>query len=206
MCGPLALASRVRHGAYAGLSYFGGRLVSYTLLGALAGGAGHVLLLSPWARVAEAVFSWALAGLLLYTAISLLRGARPQTLVQIGRAPRTSRMGVLLARVADDPLLLGAATALLPCAALFSALVAAASLGDSARGAMAMASFAVVTGVVVLGVGQLAQLRLRMPRLRHAMGYALLFGAAVMLYRPIPMLRDDSGVPACHVAVQLVRR
>ena len=201
MCGPLALASRVRHGAYAGLSYFGGRLVSYTLLGALAGGAGRVLLLSPWARAAEAVFSWALAGLLVYTALSLLRGARRSTLLQLRRAPRTSRMGALLARVADDPLLLGAATALLPCAALFSALVAAAALGDSARGALAMASFAVVTGAVVIGVGQLAQLRLRLPRLRHWVGCALLVGAAIMIYRPIPMLRSGSGVPACHAVV-----
>ncbi|MDB4990399.1 MAG: putative rane copper tolerance protein [Myxococcaceae bacterium] len=201
MCGPIALASRVRYGSYAGLSYFGGRLVSYTLAGALAGSAGRVLLLSPWARATEAVLSWALAGLLLYTALALLRGARKTRLLQLRKRPRVSATGRMLALVADDPLLLGAATALLPCAALFSALVAAARLGDAAQGAAAMGTFASITGLVVVGVGQLARLRVHAPIFRRMVAAALLIGAFITVYRTLPLFGSDGEVPACHAVV-----
>ncbi|MEY4509830.1 MAG: hypothetical protein RLZZ450_1952 [Pseudomonadota bacterium] len=200
MCGPLALASRVRHGSYAGLSYFVGRLVTYSLLGSLAGGAGRVLLLSPWARVAEASLSWLLASTLAYTAWTLLRGPPRERLAKLGRAPRTSPFGAILARLADEPLLLGAATALLPCAALFTALVAAATLGSAALGALSMATFAVVTGAVVVGVAQLGRLRATWPGVRRVVGVTLLLGALLTAYRPVPMLRADGAVPACHLA------
>ena len=197
MCGPLALASRVRHGHHAGAAYFFGRLVSYTIMGSLAGGAGHVLRVGAWARGAEAALSWALAASLLYTAYRLLRGPAQRGLIKLGRAPQVSRIGSLLARLADEPLLLGAATALLPCAALFSALVAAASLGTALHGALAMSSFAAISGLVVVGVGQLAALRLRLPMLRQALVVALLLGAALTLYRPLPGLRADDGAAPC---------
>jgi sulfite exporter TauE/SafE len=199
MCGPIALASRVRHGGRAGLSYFAGRLVSYSLLGSLAGGVGRVLLLSSWARLAEAGLSWLLAATLTYTGWSLLRAAPRPRLSKLGRAPRTSRIGALLVHLADDPLLLGAATALLPCAALFSALVASATLGSAGYGALSLATFAIITGAVVVGVGQLARLRGRLPGLKQVVGAALLIGAAITAYRPVPMLRADSGVPVCHL-------
>lgn len=200
MCGPLAMAARVRRGSSAGAAYFLGRLVSYTLVGALAGGVGRVLLRGPGSRIVETALSWALAVLLTYTALGLLRGARRTRLLQLRRAPRASRIGSLLAHVADEPLLLGIATALLPCAALFSAAVAAAQLGDALQGAIAMASFALITGGVVVGVGELSQFRNLTPKLRPLFGVVLLLGAAVMLYRPIPMLRSLRGVPACHAA------
>lgn len=200
MCGPLALATRVRHGAHAGASYFVGRLVSYTLMGALAGGAGRVLLLGPWARAAEAILSWALAVSLVWTAHSLLRRAKPEQLLTLGRKPRASRAGALLARVADDALLLGAASALLPCAVLFTAWVAAARLGSASDGALSMASFAVVSGTVLSGVGQLARLRLQNRWLRQGVAAALLLGAGITAYRPVPMLRAGAAAPACHVA------
>ncbi len=196
MCGPLAAATRLRNGAGASLSYFGGRLVTYTVLGAFAGGAGRALVLSPWARWAEALLSWGLALMLLVTAYTLLRPAAASTLLRVGLRPRTNRVGRLLARVADDPLLLGAATALLPCAVLFAALLAAAALGTAAGGAVAMSSFAVVTGLVVLGVSQLGALQTRSPRLKKLLGTGLLIGAAITLYRPIPLLRSDA--PSCH--------
>jgi sulfite exporter TauE/SafE len=209
MCGPLALASRSRHGTSAGLSYFAGRLLTYTILGALFGGAGRVLLLTPWARAVEAGLSWLLACTLLYTAVSLLRTGR-ETLLVVGKKPRVSRAGRMLAHVADDPLLLGAATALLPCGALFSALVAAATLGTASSGALALASFASITGVVVVGIGELARLSVHTAGLRRGVAVALLCGAALTAYRPLPMLLAKEGVvPPCHAptgAVQTARK
>lgn len=201
MCGPLALSARVRRGGSATLSYFAGRLVSYTLLGALAGSLGHALLLSPWARWAEAGLSWLFALTLAYTAATLLRGPTQAPLLSLGTKPRTSWVGRLLARVADDPLLLGVATALLPCGALFSALTAAAALGSAGAGAIAMSTFAILTGVAVIGVGQLA-LRVRTlgtsRQHKRALAVVLALGAIVMLLRPLPMLRESDAPPACH--------
>jgi len=198
MCGPLALSSRVRGGAGATISYFGGRIVSYTVAGAIAGSVGHALLLSPWARWAEAVLSWLLAATLLFAGLSALRTGRAPRLVALGKGPRVSLLGRVLARLADDPLLLGAATALLPCSALFSALAAAAALGSARDGALAMLAFSALTGAAIVGVAQLGGLRTRGPVFQRALGAALLVGAVVMGMRPIPMLRAGEGVPACH--------
>ena len=200
MCGPLALASHVRAGRGASRAYFVGRLVSYTLLGAIAGSAGRVLLHSAWARWTEAMLSWSLAALLLFSALRLLRERRSQEpLIRLGARPRSSWVGRALAHVAGDPLLLGVATALLPCGALFAALAAAAAQGGPALGALSMASFAAITGLAVVGVGRFSMLRAHGPGVRRATGVALVVGAAVMASRPLPLLRAKEGaVPACH--------
>src|SRR4051794_31744615 len=83
MCGPVSIASRARAGVYAGLLYLVGRVVSYSVLGALAGGVGHVLLASRWARWAEAGLSWLLALLLLHAALRHFRIAVPARLVRL---------------------------------------------------------------------------------------------------------------------------
>lgn len=208
MCGPLALASKVRGGVQATLAYFVGRFVSYTVLGALAGSVGRALLLSPFARWAEALLSWLFAATLVYAAFSALRagqqraagGEREAALVQLGNAPRANVVGRMLAHVADDPLLLGAATALLPCGALLSALTAAATLGSALAGGLSMASFATVSGVAVVGVAQLGRTGVRSLLGRRLMAGALLIGAAIMFYRPLPGLREGAP-PACCTAV-----
>lgn len=199
MCGPLALTARVRGGARSVLPYLGGRLVSYTVAGSIAGSIGNALLLTPWARWMEAGLSWLLAAALLFAGISALRSGRAVSpLVSIGKGPRASFLGRALARLADDPLLLGAATALLPCGALFSALAAAAALGSAREGALAMAAFATLSGLAMAGAAQLGSLRARGPVFTRAIGAVLVVGALVMLARPIPMLRAGDRVPACH--------
>ncbi len=198
MCGPLALGARVRSGPRIALSYFGGRFVSYTLLGALAGSAGRVLALSPWARWSEAVLSWLLALSLLRSAYEMFGGRARRPLLRLGTGPRVEWFGRALARVAHDPLLLGAATALLPCGALYSALTAAAALGNAVHGALAMGTFALLTGASLIGVAKLSGLAQTSLWRRRALGAALLIGAGVMLYRPVPLLRAQAGVPACH--------
>jgi sulfite exporter TauE/SafE len=198
MCGPLALATRLHNGPGARLSYFFGRLVSYSLIGVLVGSLGRVLLASVWARGVEAVLSWSLAGLLVYTALGLMRGAPRARLLQLGRGPKKSHLGALLVHVAEDPLLLGIATALLPCGVLFSAAVAAAALGSALQGGAFMGAFALVSGGVVVSVGELSTLRSLTPRLRPLLGLVLLLGAGLMIYRPLAMLRAGDGAPACH--------
>lgn len=200
MCGPVAMAAHARGGRSASVTYFAGRLVSYGLLGSMVGSLGRVLFATPLARWAEALLSWLLAATLLFTAAMLLRTPRrAEMLVSLGRAPRAPLLGRVLARLADEPLLLGAATALLPCGALFAALAGAAAQGNAALGALSMLSFALVTGLVVVGVAELGALRRSGPGLRRLLALALLIGGAILVVRPLPTLRAAEGeLPACH--------
>ena len=203
MCGPVALSARVRGGPQATLAYYAGRLVTYTVLGALAGSFGRVLMLGTWARWAEAVLALALAESLLHAGLRLLRrGASPTAapaLVPLRKKPPRARLVSALAHVADDALLLGAATALLPCGALFSALAAAALLGSGLLGATAMAAYASITGLVVVGIAQLGALHVLGARLRRAVGVVLVGGAVMVGLRPLAMLRAAGTTPACHL-------
>jgi len=199
MCGPLAAATRSRGGSSALWQYGAGRLASYSLLGLLAGSVGNVLADSRFARWGEAALSWLLASSLLVTALGHLRKARSAPLLTLGRAPQRSIISRVFLRIADEPLLLGMATALLPCGALLSAMLAAAALGAPLSGALAMASFGAGSGVVLLAAAQLSRLSALGVAGRKALAGVLLVGAAIMLLRPLPMLQSD-GQTSCHQA------
>jgi sulfite exporter TauE/SafE len=204
MCGPVAMMVHARGGSAASLRYLAGRVLSYALLGFVAGSASHALTALPGALWVEAALSWALALALLVNAVRLTRGRRSQGLVQLGVAPRRQSLHArLLARLADDPWLLGLGTALLPCGALFAAIMAAAALGDAWLGALALATFAALTGLSLAGVGQLARLVSR-PRARWLVPAALLLGAAIMIWRPIPALRAVGHAPSCPMHAEVL--
>jgi sulfite exporter TauE/SafE len=191
MCGPLAAASQARAGSAASTRYLLGRLVSYGVLGLLAGSIGQGVLSTSWARWAEALLAWSLTLVLLHSALGFFGFSTSRGLLRIGRKPRINLAGKLLARVAHDPLLLGAATALLPCAALFSAVVASAALGRGGQGAVLMMSFALVTSPVLLGGAQLGRLARLGEGGRRAFGLVLLAGALITALRPLSTLRAE---------------
>jgi sulfite exporter TauE/SafE len=197
MCGPLALMVHTRGGSAASLRYLGGRLVSYTLLGFVAGSVAHALTALPFAPWLEALLSWTLALTLLANAFRSMRNTSSPRLVTLGRGPQRSLTGRALAALAHDPLLLGMATALLPCGALFAAVMAAAALGDAWLGALALATFSLLSGLSLLGVGQLARLAERRPRARWLVAAGLVLGAVIMIWRPIPALRAAGHPPSC---------
>jgi sulfite exporter TauE/SafE len=201
MCGPLAAASQAQHGDGAQLRYLAGRSVSYAALGSFAGGVGQALAQSSLARWTESALAWLLAAVLGYTALKLFGLARGPRLITLGRAPRRSPVGRVLARVAHDPLLLGAATALLPCAALYAALLGSAALGDGALGALFMLSFALVTSPALLGGAQLARLARLGVAGRRTLGAIVLAGAVLTALRPISLLRAEAtGSCPLHAA------
>lgn len=196
MCGPLAAASNARAGRGAMVRYLLGRLSSYAVLGLLAGAFGASLVATPWARWGEALLAWILAALLIHYALGFLGVGRRQRELQIGRGPRRSLIGRVLAQVAHDALLLGAATALLPCAALYGALAASAALHDPLQGSLFMASFALITSPVLAGGAQLSRVAQLGQAGRRVLGAVLVAGAVVTALRPIPSLRADSR-PSC---------
>ncbi len=197
MCGPVVMASAARRDG-AGSRYFMGRLVSYTLLGALAGSTGRTLFALGSAKWVEAALSWALALTLLVSAGRTLSPRTETAPIALRKKPRVSLLSHALALSAQDPMLLGVVTALLPCGALFAALMAAAALGTPAFGALAMATFASLSGVALLGLSRLGRKLMLGPHGRRGLALGLLLGSALMVYRPIPMLRGETAVPNCH--------
>lgn len=159
------------------LPYHAGRITTYALLGALAGGIGGGIGLA------------ALAGPLLLLAAGLfalqaLARLRPAWLPHLPAAPAgwTAALAGAARRVPGG-LPLGLLLGLLPCGLLYAALTAAAAVGDPGRGALAMAAFGAGTlpSLFAVGIGgHLAGRRWQAGIGRFAP--ALLFANAALLF------------------------
>jgi sulfite exporter TauE/SafE len=168
MCGPFVAfyaGSDVSSGGRRTLShvaYHSGRLVTYALLGAVAGSIGAAIDLAGGAlgvgRIAAVV-----AGLVMlaWGAVLLLQAGG----VRLGRwLPRAlvSRSECALRRLKEKPpvaraLLLGLSSTLLPCGWLYAFVVTAAGTGSALTGAATMFAFWLGTVPLLLGLGALAQ-------------------------------------------------
>jgi hypothetical protein len=168
MCGPFVLAQvPVAPGRQAGsmlvrgarIPYHLGRLTTYTLLGAVAGGFGGSLAQTlPQSRLVLSGFLLVAAALFLFQA---LRGLGVLSTAAVGTG-LGSTAGAALARIAR-PLLsrrggipgyvLGVALGFLPCGLLYGALAAAAGTGSVFTGALAMAAFAASTVPALVAIG-----------------------------------------------------
>jgi sulfite exporter TauE/SafE len=169
MCGPFVLTqlpvgaepstnrvARLAGGAL--MPYHLGRLTTYVLLGALAGGLGGAV-------VRTTGINALLAGLLLFAAFLFLAQAIGRALPNLTGAT-TGRLGQQIAGAliaVVGPLLrqprgrsgyfLGVALGFLPCGFLYAALAAAAGAGGALAGGAAMAAFALGTIPSLLAVG-----------------------------------------------------
>ena len=165
MCGAIVLAYSVHiphanaftfSGVGAHLSYNGGRVLSYVILGAVAGGIGSGLAslegIGMWFSLASGV-------LLILSGVFLLRVFPPSVL-------EGSSAGILLrfyrftfgALVAlpkiESKFYLGLLTPLLPCGLLYAMVVKAASTGSALQGAatMGMSGLGIVPTLVATGL------------------------------------------------------
>ncbi len=179
MCGPFVLAqvsSRLqavsaarmceRHRVSSGLllPYHFGRLVTYSLLGALAAGSGAMLGVIPGLRLLPSGFL--LIGACIF-AFAAMRRIWPRGLVGRLRLPRVvvpwaGLVASYSARIdATQPVgafLLGILLGFLPCGLLYSALAVAGTAGSGGLGALAMLAFGLgtVPSLSILGIaGQL---------------------------------------------------
>ena len=209
MCGPLAtFACRKRSPGDGALRYQVGRSLSYSLLGALAGSLGSILVHWLSTNAVSTLLSWLLATALAWTAISLWLGKRPR-LIHLRNPAKSSRLGKadsILQRffrtLLDSPAHLGFFSAALPCAALASALIAAASSGSALKGALTMLVFSLVSGIALtLAVSASGMFS----KLKHGLGprmlaVVLLAGALVLVVRPLQL---DNHSAFCYSTASL---
>jgi sulfite exporter TauE/SafE len=202
MCGPLAgFAGRSGAGA---LRYHLGRILSYGGLGAFAGYAGASVtdvLSEGWAT---ALVSWSLAFALAYAAWRLWHGTAPARvgLVQVGTGPTLPSLGDrALSALPREPLVIGLVTALLPCGALWAAVLVAAGFGHVGLGVVAMLGFGLTSGLSLVGVAWVGRrmLAVRRPNVLRVLSALLLVGAVVLVVRPITVMLGEE--PACCEAM-----
>lgn len=205
MCGPLAASSCSRAAPRVSLvRYQLGRLVGYGAAGAIAGGVGHVVQVSsfaPW--LAYVVPAMTVLALLLL-ARRVLTGRSALAQLRRREQPRPSPLFAWLARVAPrDPSVIGALTALLPCAALAAALLLAAATQSRTAGAFLMLAFCATSALGVIGGGimlaRATQLGSRFaPRaLALVLACAALYVGLRPIYHQLHADRAGATAPTC---------
>jgi sulfite exporter TauE/SafE len=194
------------------LAHAGGRLVSYTMLGALAGGVGAAVDLAGRAAAVQraamivagiAVILWGALALAAALGVGVPR-LRPRVwnraLVQIRRR-----------RPGTRAVLLGMLSAALPCGWLWAFVMLAAGTGSPLGGAAVMIAFWLGTVPMMLGVGAAtAALAKRIgPRLPLVTALTLIAVGILSLAARVPMLHAGvapiaagtdvvPSTPACH--------
>ena len=151
------------------LAYNGGRILTYSVLGAVAGVAGQTMGLIGHL----AGFSHALAlisGVLMILVGIVMLGLIPSRLLngKLLRIPsfvlrRTGRL--LSAPASRNRFLLGAALGFLPCGLIYAALLKAMASGSAASGAATMFAFGLGTAAALFALGTFSSIvRIRMNR------------------------------------------
>ncbi len=162
MCGPLvALAVAQREGRPVMLSvlYHGGRLVTYMLLGAVAGAIGGLMdLAAGLAGLQPIALAFTGAVLVAFGVVELLRyrGApvpRMNLPTWLMQALNSVRRAAFAWEAAPRALAIGLLTALLPCGWLYAFAITAAGTSEAWRGAAVMGVFWIGTVPILLAVG-----------------------------------------------------
>ncbi|MBK7151150.1 MAG: sulfite exporter TauE/SafE family protein [Sandaracinaceae bacterium] len=219
MCGPLVAG--VCAGPREGLRYQAGRTLSYGLLGGLAGGLVALTVRPLPVEFASQVLGVTMALGLLWVAFRLASSA-PRAMAAPGgeasdvelsgvlvplrtkpkSAPTPSRWVRLVRPFLASPLLVGALSALLPCAALLNMGVLAGASGSATAGALIGVAFATTTGAG-LATSVWASTLLRQSRAGSLLvAGVLVLGAGIVTVRAMPGLLGQApmteGGAACH--------
>ncbi|MDR2109150.1 MAG: sulfite exporter TauE/SafE family protein [Coriobacteriales bacterium] len=150
-----AVAQKLRIVGLPSLRYNLGRLASYTLVGALVGALGSVLLLDGYLRGAVQL----LAGVLMVAMGLSMLGVIPSLSSLLPRLPQplASRLNARR-QGTTSPLVVGLLTGLMPCGPLQAMQLYALGTGSALQGALAMFFFAAGTLPLMFGLGFLASL------------------------------------------------
>jgi uncharacterized protein len=145
MCGPIALV--VGPGRPLVL-YNAGRILTYAMLGAVAGSAGHALMLLGSTATVISGGAMIVAGIVLMVGLVPSKG-----LITIRPHGRFSRVTGGLLRAGRNKFLLGLALGFLPCGLVYAALVKAMDSAGAVPGALTMLAFGAGTSVSLSAVG-----------------------------------------------------
>jgi sulfite exporter TauE/SafE len=188
MCGPIVLAYSLpldrRRAMRAHLEYNGGRILTYTVLGAAAGAAGHLLtVLSGYASAARVTSG---VGMIVAAVVWLApTGAKPLVKIQ-------KTVGRQLA-APGGKFRLGMALGFLPCGLIYAALWKAVDAGTALEGGLTMLAFGLGTAVALFSFGvasSFAPIRLGRWSTRVAAACVMATGA-LLVWRGLT-------VPVCH--------
>jgi sulfite exporter TauE/SafE/copper chaperone CopZ len=132
-----------------GLLYNAGRVVSYTVVGGLAGALGSIVSFSGWARGAIAV----VAGLVMMVMGLQMLGLFPGLARFIPRMPRLLRTRAESAKQGRGPFFVGLLNGLMTCGPLQAMQIYALGTGSLLLGAASMFFFSLGTVPLLLGLG-----------------------------------------------------
>ncbi|WP_394777458.1 sulfite exporter TauE/SafE family protein [Undibacterium sp.] len=174
------------HAAIRGLSYNSGRISSYMLAGAIAGGMGGVLVLGRLAPL-QTAFYWLANLMLVVLGLYMMDAWRGLASLENAGQVLWRRVHPLTRRLL--PLdsyakffAMGALWGWLPCGMVYSALLTAMLSGSAQSGATVMLAFGAGTLPALLTMGTIStqfRSRLQHPRLRQAAG-ALVLGFGLL--------------------------
>lgn len=198
MCGPLLLAMPTGSGStgrqvYRRVIYQLGRVLTYTLLGLLAGGLGHSVGLGGFQRWVSIV-----TGALIIVGLFAWPARTASAAIATPLRWLKTSFGRLLRHPGDSAqFLLGGLNGLLPCGLVYAAVVLAAATGNAWTGAQYMLWFGLGTLPMQLGLA-LAGRYLHgwlQPKVRRFLPYSLAAMAALLILRGlslgIPYLSPD---------------
>ncbi len=171
MCGALAVAAGGT-GRDSAL-YHLGRILTYSTLGAIAGGFGAAIPGPPW-------LATGISAVLLVGFAASLVGWLPEPKVVI---PGLAKAGAWLTKQ-QHPLArlgFGVVNGLLPCGLLYATLALPVSTGSATMGAAMMALFGVLTAVPLTAASWGLRRFLHGPRVRYALAAAVLLGGLYSL-------------------------
>lgn len=130
--------------------YTAGRVVTYAVLGAVAGALGGVVELAGTLIGLQRAAAVVAGGALVIWALVALSDLAPR--LGAGGSLFARVAGALKGRVPGHPFATGLFLGLLPCGLLYSALIAAVARGGALEGAAALALFGLGTAPALLGV------------------------------------------------------
>lgn len=164
------------------LAYNAGRISSYALAGAVAGGVGATATSFAAVGHLQLVLRVAAAVLVIGVGLYVAGFARPMRWFERAGAPLWQRIApvarkLLPVRTPLHALALGLLWGWMPCGLVYAALAAAVTSGSAAAGAITMAAFGLGTLPMLLAMGSAAALLTRVVRMR-----AVRLAAAVALF------------------------
>lgn len=220
MCGPLVVSYSLPLGgrswsqqAFAHLAYNGGRIITYSVLGAVAGILGGTVGFVGQLAGVENLLAIATGVLMIAAGVLMLDLVPGRKLQKFNPLRYTSKLlkplgGRISSGSPAAKFSLGLMLGFMPCGLIYAALIKSMATGTVIAGAMTMTAFGLGTAISLLGVGMFSSafsVKLGRWGNRLAAISVLLLGLMLVYRGVMPMMRDHAAaateteaVPACH--------